>query len=62
MQEEYQFDLNRAIEDKCEITVAKGLLERLGNDQCCDLIINIAAMMNKEDKKWIVSTIEGISK
>jgi hypothetical protein len=53
------FDLDEAIKDKCDLTIAKAIMERFKGDNnlLCDSIVDIATMMSNEDKQWLVNTI-----
>jgi hypothetical protein len=54
---EYKYDLEAAIANKEDNVIAKALLERLGDDLACDVVVNIASLVDNDDKKWLSDTI-----
>lgn len=52
------FDLDKGIEEKCEDTIARAIMEKVKDtDLLCETIVVISTMLSNEDKQWLVNNI-----
>jgi len=50
--------IEEGLSNKCSISIAKAIMDKVRDDDLlCDIIVDIATMLDKEDKRWIVNTI-----